>query len=224
MKYLIVIAFLLVFINEVKSQNCKVLLKTINSSYTGDCKKGKAEGKGIAKGTDTYKGEFKKGLPNGMGVYTWSNGNEYNGEFKKGKKEGQGVLVYKRSITKDSIVKGFWKKDQYIGMFKKPYKKLDKSQNVNAISLNKAQDDIKSLRFYLKVDQKQILNPAVNVIVHSGQYQSQINNTNFVELTNVSFPIKLKVYFNQEYIELEIFQSGLWDIKTDITFIKGLGN
>jgi len=34
---------------------------TIKGTYTGDCKKGKASGKGKAIGTDTYKGDFKTG-------------------------------------------------------------------------------------------------------------------------------------------------------------------
>lgn len=73
------------------AQDCKVLLKPINKSYTGDCKKGKAEGKGTAKGIDNYVGDFKKGLPNGEGTYVWANGDTFTGIFSKGKKA---VKVY----------------------------------------------------------------------------------------------------------------------------------
>ena len=65
-------------------------MKDINQSYTVDCKKGKADGKGLAKGKDIYKGEFKKGYPEGEGIYTFSNGDVFEGEFKKGAKNGPG--------------------------------------------------------------------------------------------------------------------------------------
>ena len=47
---------------------CKVLMAGIDASYEGDCKKGKASGKGRASGTDLYIGEFKNGLPHGNGI------------------------------------------------------------------------------------------------------------------------------------------------------------
>jgi hypothetical protein len=55
----------------VSAQNeCKVLLDQIASRYTGDCKKGLAEGSGSAQGEDKYEVEINKGRPNGAGVYT----------------------------------------------------------------------------------------------------------------------------------------------------------
>lgn len=200
------------------SQDCKVLLKTISDTYEGDCKKGKADGEGLAKGIDTYKGQFKKGLPHGIGIYTWHDGKTYEGNFEKGLKEGKGKLTFKT----DSIITGFWKKDVYMGLFEHPYKKITKSPNVSSYTLNKVQDDINNLRFYIKVNQEQVKYPRFNIVVHSGQYQTQIDNNDFVELTNVTYPIKLKVYYKQDFIEIEIFQPGLWEIKTDITYIKGL--
>ncbi|MDZ4810202.1 MAG: hypothetical protein SGI96_18345 [Bacteroidota bacterium] len=53
-------AFLL-YISYLFAQNCAVEMGTIKGTYTGDCKKGKASGKGKAIGTDTYKGDFKTG-------------------------------------------------------------------------------------------------------------------------------------------------------------------
>ncbi|MDO5979682.1 hypothetical protein [Flavivirga spongiicola] len=218
MKHYILLLLAWLVINITYAQNCKVLLNTINNAYQGDCKKGKADGEGLAKGIDTYLGAFKKGLPHGFGIYTWHDGKTYKGQFKKGKKEGQGELSFKA----DSIITGFWKKDVYIGLFEKPYNKIDKSQNVSAYNLNKTQENINSLRFYIRVNQQYEQNPQLNIVVHSGQYQYQLNNNNFIELTNVTYPIKLKAYYKQDFIEVEIFQSGLWVIKTDITYIKGL--
>ncbi|MDR7370236.1 hypothetical protein [Flavobacterium aquidurense] len=218
MKKYIFLALLFFILKAVHAQDCTVLLKNIDNTYEGDCKKGKADGQGLAKGIDNYKGQFKKGLPDGVGTYTWQDGKIYEGEFSKGLKEGQGKLI----VNKDSIITGFWKKDVYIGLFDKPYKKISKSPNVSSYAINKVQDDINNLRFYIKVNQEPEKYPRINFIVHSGSFQTQIDNNDFVELTNVTYPIKLKASYNQDFIEIEIFQPGLWEIKTDITYIKGL--
>ena len=43
-----------------------------------------------------------------------------------------------------------------------------------------------------------------------------------MELYEVKFPVKIKAYYQNHYVEFEIFKPGLWDIKLDITQIKGL--
>ncbi|MCK0130850.1 hypothetical protein MWU59_04970 [Flavobacteriaceae bacterium F08102] len=218
MKKQLILFLSILTLHTTYSQDCKVLLKTINETYEGECKKGKANGKGSATGIDTYVGEFKKGLPHGIGTYTWKDGRIYEGSFVKGKKEGKGKLT----IKTDSIITGYWNKDTYVGLFEKPYKKISKSQNVADYSLRKIQDDINNLRFYVKTNQEQVKYPRLTIIVISGQYQTQLNSNDFLELTNVTYPIRLKASYGQDFIEVEIFQSGLWEIKTDITYIKGL--
>lgn len=42
---------------------------------------------------DRYVGNFKKGLPDGIGTYTWKNGREYFGEFKNGLPNGKGKFT-----------------------------------------------------------------------------------------------------------------------------------
>ena len=64
---MLLIATASVLIAQDKS-DCKVLAETLAESYEGDCKKGLADGKGKAIGTDSYEGGFKKGLPEGEGV------------------------------------------------------------------------------------------------------------------------------------------------------------
>lgn len=56
-------------------EKCKVLSPAISDTYEGKCKGGFANGKGIAVGTDRYDGQFSKGLPHGVGTYSWANGN-----------------------------------------------------------------------------------------------------------------------------------------------------
>ena len=70
----------------------------------------------------TYVGDQKNGQPDGKGVLTDTIGNVFKGSFKKGKKEGYGELTIKNAIGKDSTLVGYWKKDQYVGLYEYPYK------------------------------------------------------------------------------------------------------
>ena len=67
----IVVFFLLISMNYSHAQqtNCTVKMKEIQGTYEGDCKDGKASGKGNAIGEDTYEGNFKNGYPDGTGKY-----------------------------------------------------------------------------------------------------------------------------------------------------------
>ncbi|HVN58130.1 MAG TPA: hypothetical protein VMT63_07530 [Bacteroidales bacterium] len=96
------------------SAECKVLLKEISGSYTGGCRDGLADGKGVAKGEDTYEGVFKNGLPEGKGTYTFKNGTVYTGFFTAGLKNGKGKL--KTLVNgKPMIMEGYWKYGEYAG-------------------------------------------------------------------------------------------------------------
>lgn len=118
------------------TKDCKVLVSSIDDQYDGDCKKGKAEGMGTAKGEDTYQGEFKKGYPHGQGRYIWADGNFFSGEFKKGLKDGYGELVVKRPNQLDSIVVGYWKEDNYVGRYENAYD-IGNNKNIRRVRINK---------------------------------------------------------------------------------------
>jgi MORN repeat len=77
------------------SHDCRVRDAYLRGAYEGDCddRTEMAQGKGEAKGADTYVGEFVKGRPDGKGVYTWENGARLDGSFKQGKAHGPGVYV-----------------------------------------------------------------------------------------------------------------------------------
>lgn len=89
----------------------------------------------IAQKEIIYTGEQKNGLPDGKGILTDSIGNVFKGSFKKGKKEGYGELTIKNAIGKDSILVGYWKKDQYIGFYEFPYKIVSKSYMISNASV-----------------------------------------------------------------------------------------
>ena len=136
-------------LTKVSSQNCKVLKAEINGSYTGECKKGKANGKGKAVGTDSYDGDFVAGLPHGKGTYTWPNGNVFNGEFLNGKKEGKGILVVKRENLKDSTIEGFWENDKYVGKAGAPWRMIYKSKLINEVEVEKKNDKFHRITFVI---------------------------------------------------------------------------
>ncbi len=97
------------------TQSCKVDFPTLAGRYTGECKKGLANGKGEARGIHHYIGSFKNGLPDGKGVYYYSDSIYYSGNFLEGKKEGKGETHYLRNGMPDSLIKGYWSADEYRG-------------------------------------------------------------------------------------------------------------
>lgn len=116
----IILLFSFIPATSFAQNTCKVLDPDVANYYEGGCKNGLANGRGKAKGQDTYEGEFfagnfhgkgiytwsdgerykgdyKEGVKHGYGIYTWSNGERYEGEFMNGKKHGKGVLVWPES-------------------------------------------------------------------------------------------------------------------------------
>ena len=83
----------------------------------------------------TYVGDQKNGQPDGMGVLTDTSGSVFKGSFKKGKKEGYGELTYKTMYDRDTTLVGYWKKDQYIGIYEYPYKIISKSYMISNASI-----------------------------------------------------------------------------------------
>ena len=83
----------------------------------------------------TYVGDQKNGQPDGMGVLTDTSGSMFKGSFKKGKKEGYGELTYKTIYDRDTTLVGYWKKDQYVGIYEYPYKVISKSYMISNASI-----------------------------------------------------------------------------------------
>jgi hypothetical protein len=74
---------------------CAPVDKYLNGIYHGDCdvETELSQGKGEARGADSYTGRFTQGKPDGAGVYKWENGARLEGSFKAGKANGAGVFV-----------------------------------------------------------------------------------------------------------------------------------
>lgn len=199
-------------------KDCKVLIPAISESYHGKCKKGLANGKGIANGIDTYEGRFSKGYPNGLGVYTWASGNEYRGEWDFGKRSGEGTYIFKYN-GKDSIQTGIWKNDKYIGP-KPPPPSILQSRNVQQYSFLKAGDNNK---FSIEIFMNGAINSTIenlSIVSTNGSYQ---NIGDRLVFNYIDYPVTMKITYKTDnkmhttrldvVFEFEISAPGNWVLK-----------
>ena len=215
---------------KIFSQTCKVLKAEICGIYTGECKKGKAAGKGKATGTDSYDGDFVAGLPHGKGTYTWANGNVFNGEFLNGKKEGKGILVIKRENLKDSTVEGYWENDRYIGKTGAPWRMIYKSKLINEVEVEKKNDKFHRITFVitntsggakdieggemerLKVDEVQAITGQFGRLSHNDMHAKKTESY----IDDINFPFRFKAMIGSEEIEFELREEASYVISLRI--------
>jgi len=211
------------------SQDCAVEKESLKGTYTGDCKKGKAHGKGKAVGADTYEGEFKNGVPDGQGVYTWSNRNMFDGRYVKGLKDGKGTLTFRREGAQDSVVEGYWKKDVYIGKHENPWEVISKTGSVTKVEVEYSPANSERIKIIVtnttggvsaiggqlpqfKVD---------NVLVSKGFYDRKTSLETHLKstettLTDVTFPFRAKLQIAREEVEIEFFERGSYTVNISI--------
>lgn len=223
----LVIAAFLTSRTAMAQERCQVLMASLAGSYEGDCKKGKANGKGKAEGTDQYIGEFKDGLPHGKGLYRWKNGDLYEGSWINGKKEGPGGMSYKRSGKPDSVVTGFWKKDAYAGKNEKPYIIHHRTNHFSLIEVKKNKSGIEN-NITIELGStsggtKSITGGVIpkpeltDIRIRKGSYlQSQSMNqgdrVSSRSLVRVTFPFHAIYYVGNQEAEIEILEPGNWRI------------
>ncbi len=205
------------FISIISAQDdCKVLLPAIGVSYTGSCKKGLADGPGEAIGVDHYKGEFKKGYPDGTGTYTWASGAIYVGEWTKGLREGEGKYTFKY-MERDSVQAGQWKDDKYIGVRALPPYVIEYRNNIGRITCVRTGD-----RPYVRYAFTRTNVDNVYLQGSSGMENVNLGATGFTGYEQVTFPFKGVVKFNAPgatmltmmacELRLTINQPGAWVI------------
>lgn len=187
----------------VLAQDCEVGIPKLAGSYEGDCKKGKAHGTGKAVGQDTYEGEFRKGLPDGTGTYTWSNGDVFTGIFKKGLREGEGQLKFSPDSYPDSVLTGFWKEDNYIGLYEYPYKVLSKTSPVNRIVIRRLGNAPNHIAIEGEMDM--LREKGLNSVYFTGE-----------GFDNVQFPFTGEMEANHANVPFSfkfiIYQPGRWEV------------
>ncbi len=187
-----------------KSSECKVLMKSISGQYEGDCRKGMADGMGKATGTDSYEGEFNKGLPDGEGKYTWSNGDVFIGTFRKGRKEGDGKLIYNQPKDGDSVLTGFWKNDEYFGLYESPFKVLSKTSPINRVLVRKLADSPNDILIIGEIEM--LREKGLNSLYFNGSGFEKVKFPFTVDMegSHANVPCSFKVI---------IYEPGRWEIK-----------
>jgi hypothetical protein len=215
---IIIVASVMTCIAEAQG-TCKVLNNRINSSYTGTCKKGLADGKGEAVGVDQYKGEFKKGLPDGIGIYIWQTGEKYVGSWKKGMRDGQGSYSYK-SEGQDTIITGLWKEDKYIGERELAPYVIKYRNNITRINCIRMGDQPPYV-LYKFSRQGGSANDISGLLMQGSSGDESVTN-NFTGFERVTFPFEGKVKFSAPNafntvtinceLQLVINQAGSWTV------------
>ena len=208
---------IVVYAQDTKS-DCRVLLHTIKGKYTGECKDGFAHGKGFAQGKDKYEGSFKKGLPNGIGTYTWANGNTYSGGWKKGQRSGVGTFY---SASNGESVKGTWKKDEFIKEYSEPsYKVLFKS-NIEKTSFYESKGGVPGtieIEFRRDGNKKELF----NYLFLNGTSGMSEQSSNFIGFKGVLIPFEGSIKFQAPSrtgyntvnysLDFKIVKEGSWKI------------
>ncbi len=221
---------MILFNSSLFSQECSVEKESLKGTYTGDCKNGKANGKGRSVGTDIYEGDFKSGLPDGQGTYTWSNGNHYTGKFTKGWREGKGLMAFKRANATDSIVDGYWKKDNYAGKYEKPFIVVYKSKSVTDVDVQSKNNGFKQISFFITntsggattISGEEMPRMKVDDIqLSKGSFGRTMSNSDHAKKTemvlyDVIFPIHMKVSIGTEMVELEFNEEASYSVDVHI--------
>lgn len=218
MKQLFLLLFLIITINCVLAQNadCKVLSDSLKGTYAGECNNGKANGNGKAVGIHTYDGDFKNGLPDGKGKYTWANGDFYYGGWKKGLKDGKGE-IHRTSNGIKTLITGYWKKDKYKGEFEDPYRLVEMGSGVTYKNVQYLGPKKNSVYFSMKSGVMANAN-IDNFQVVNGFYQrtntSEMNLIKTIEFTDVQFPFHVKFMGgDRSTVDIEFFESGEWRVE-----------
>ena len=198
--------------------DCKVLLESIAGQYEGDCKKGLAEGQGVAKGTDSYVGEFKKGYPQGTGTYTWANGDVYVGEFKKGLKDGPGQITVSLPDGTKKEQTGFWLKDKYIGENESPYEVISFTPGVLSVRLSETENtanDGNALFIEIQHQGRNMRSPSFGFSILNGIMQDRYLVGNITKILVARFPFGFTLSYMGETVEIQIYQETSWTIRID---------
>lgn len=198
---------------------CKVLLKDLDSTYIGSCKKGLAHGNGEAWGEFHYVGNFVKGLPHGQGKADYPDGNIYDGSWKKGLRNGKGSLTFFENgelVKKDYI----WSKGKISREDLPPAYKVITKRNINRLRVF-SQGGGNAVWFQPKSVGGADTEHEDLRITGSNGTETTLNYK--VGYENVTFPFKgtvryitwnkLRTSKFEVFLEIEILEPGNWMIE-----------
>jgi hypothetical protein len=225
---ILLLAFIYQWTAAQNTTTCLVLLDSIKGTYEGECKNGKANGNGKSVGTDTYDGEFRNGLPEGKGKYTWKNGDYYYGDWKKGLKDGKGQL-HRTVDGKESLITGYWKKDNYKGEYENPYVIQNVTSEIGRVQVSKLSDKERSVTITvenlvgggsLSSNSFQTSTTMTAYQVTRGSFVSKstnaLTNKEITTFKGIIFPFRATFNFGNSMIEIEFFEEGAWDVTVPI--------
>jgi hypothetical protein len=222
-KLLLSITLIFIFFVSHAQESCDVKLKEIQGTYTGECEKGKAHGKGKSVGIDEYQGEFKNGYPDGWGMYVWKDGHYFIGSFKKGKKEGKGDMYYESSKGEDSVITGFWRKDVYAGLYEKPWELIQSTTKVGKVEARRIGDgSIVTITLQQMSNLGSSLPTITSEVILSGAYETKhymgLSNQMNVRYQQVRFPFRAIFTFNgNETAEIAFYEPGDYTVTVSLT-------
>jgi hypothetical protein len=198
-----------------QEKDCKVKISELSGTYSGGCKNGLAHGKGIAQGKDRYAGQFTKGVPDGKGTYTWSDGTYYEGQWRDGRRDGMGKLV-----KGDSLVTGYWKDDRYMGEKLIPPYTIIKSLSVGRSTITKTMSTGNGVRIKIMLGGSE--NTSVEDLTLAYDSGNEYRMSNTYGIQNATFPVYIKIMYRtwnpfhtiqyQVIFEFIINESGTWDV------------
>lgn len=213
--------FILFGVHSVLGQQtgCKVLIPALSGTYSGKCKNGFANGKGTAIGIDKYEGQFFKGVPQGKGTYTWSNGSWYNGQWSKGKRDGKGKMFY-HLLGRDSIASGFWRNDKYVGERLIPPYTVIRNLGVIRYSFRKLNNTSNNMTVKFLIGGR--INSDIEELSIATDSGEEYRSGSAIGIQSISFPLEVKITYrtwNQLHssqsnviFEFTINEPGNWEI------------
>jgi len=240
MKKALLHLIILFSIKDSLAQSCVVSVQELVGQYAGGCKKGKADGQGMAVGTDKYIGAFTNGQPHGRGKYEWKDGGSYDGQWKLGLFDGSGTLKRPHETKRDSmiVVQGFWKKGKYVGLYEKPYLVNMLTNNITDVNVRKLNNTHSQIIVTVKsVTGGAASNSGValpktrltNIEVIEGRFEQQLADETSSPISNkysfrqVTFPFYAVLTFAAtgtflppEKIRIEVRESGNWYVQVAI--------
>jgi hypothetical protein len=198
-----------------QQNECRVINPAIGESYSGGCKNGLAQGKGIAQGTDHYEGQFSNGKPEGKGTYTWADGSHYEGQWKNGLRDGKGKMV-----IGDSIRTGFWKNDKFVGSSMPAPYKITENLSVSRYSFNKSREDINGIK--IRIMQDGMDNTSIEDFSIAYDNGDEYRMGKYMGIQNTQPPTSVKIryrtwnhFHSAQYnvvFEFTIYDTGTWDV------------
>jgi hypothetical protein len=149
-------------------------------------------------------------------MYTWKDGHYFIGMFKKGKMEGAGDMYFESAKGEDSVITGFWKKDNYVGLFEKPFIIISYTSRINKLDC-RASKRVTAGSITITTGGVSYIPVITEIAVISGQYLNKtVNNlTNgvIVRLQQMIFPFRAIFYLNNgEYFEIQFNEEADYDV------------